>query len=47
MPTVYYRSACVFDWPCLPSKKEERCTAVGELENTMKCRKTLLSEEGL
>ena len=34
MTTVYYRSAC-----------NGRCTAVGEPENVMKCRKALLLEE--
>ena len=28
-------------------KRKARCTAVGELENTTKCRKALLSEEEL
>ena len=36
MPTVYYHSAC-----------NGQCTAVGESENAMKRRKTLLSEEEL
>ena len=41
------RSVCDCGHAFASKKRKARCTAVGEPENVMKCRKALLSEEEL
>ena len=41
------RSVCDCGHAFASKKRKARCTAVGEPENAMKCRKALLSEEEL